>query len=146
MPGVAGGYLGYDTGLLRETLVDLPHGELLVRAVSRLYDRVAADDTDIEGEGIDSSQDLNLTYGASQGCTAGVPYVRAGNTTEGMINITVLKTARRCATCPSRPRTMHVPLAIVDELQPGTEISIAAAAEASGKLILDVGILEVNTS
>jgi hypothetical protein len=41
---------------------------------------------------------------------------------------------------------MHVPLAIVDELQPGTEISIAAAAEGLGKLILDVGILEVNTS
>lgn len=41
---------------------------------------------------------------------------------------------------------IHVPLAIVDELQPGTEISIAAAAESSGKLILDAGILEVNTS
>lgn len=41
---------------------------------------------------------------------------------------------------------MHVPLAIVDELQPGTEISIAVDAEGSGTLILDVGILEVNTS
>jgi assimilatory nitrate reductase catalytic subunit len=41
---------------------------------------------------------------------------------------------------------MHVPLAIVDELQPGTEISIAAAAERAGKLVLDVGILEVSTS
>jgi hypothetical protein len=39
-----------------------------------------------------------------------------------------------------------VPLAIVDELQPGTEISTAAAAEGSGKLMLDVGILELNTS
>ena len=47
--------------------------------------------TDIEGEGIDSPQDLNLTYTVSQGCTAGVQYVRAGNTTDGMINITVLK-------------------------------------------------------
>ncbi|MDP8973010.1 MAG: hypothetical protein M3N45_07485 [Actinomycetota bacterium] len=41
---------------------------------------------------------------------------------------------------------IHVLRAIVDELQPGTEISIAAATEGSGKLILDVGILEVNTS
>jgi hypothetical protein len=39
-----------------------------------------------------------------------------------------------------------VPLAIVDELQSGTEITIAAAAEGWGKLILDVGFLEVNTS
>ncbi len=42
--------------------------------------------------------------------------------------------------------TIHVPLAIVNELQPGTEISIVAAAEGSGNLILDIGILEVNTS
>ena len=48
---------------------------------------------------------------------------------------------------PVVPRgAIHVPLAIVDELQPGIEISIAVAAEGSGKLILDVGILEVNTS
>ncbi len=39
-----------------------------------------------------------------------------------------------------------MPLAIVTELQPGTELSITTAAEGSGKLILDVGILEVNTS
>jgi hypothetical protein len=41
--------------------------------------------------------------------------------------------------------SIHVPLAIVDELQPETEISIAAAKR-SGKLILDVVILEGNTS
>jgi hypothetical protein len=40
----------------------------------------------------------------------------------------------------------HVPLAIVDELQPGTEASVTAACEGSGTLILDVGILEVNKS
>ena len=40
----------------------------------------------------------------------------------------------------------HVPLAIVDELQPGTEITIGAAAEGWGRLILDVGFLEVDTS
>jgi hypothetical protein len=40
----------------------------------------------------------------------------------------------------------HVPLAIVDELRPGTEVSVAVAAEEPGTLILDVGILEVNTS
>ena len=41
---------------------------------------------------------------------------------------------------------IHVPLVLVDELQPRTENSIAAAAEGSGKLILEVDILEVNTS
>ncbi len=104
--------------------------------------------TDIEGEGIDSPQDLNLTYSVSQGCTAGIQYVRAGNTTEGMINITVLKDGQAMRYVPvvAAGGAIHVPLAIVDELQPGTEISIAATAEGSGKLILDVGVLEVNTS
>ncbi len=74
-------------------------------------------------------------------------YVRAGNTTEGMINITVLKDGKAMRYVPvAAGGAIHVPLAIVDELQPGTEISIAAAAERSGKLILDIGILEVNTS
>lgn len=40
---------------------------------------------------------------------------------------------------------MHVPLAIVDELRPGTDIEVAAASEGTGTLILDTGILEVNT-
>lgn len=40
---------------------------------------------------------------------------------------------------------MHVPLAIVDDLRPGTAIEIVAAAEDAGTLILDVGILEVST-
>ena len=103
--------------------------------------------TDIVGEGIDSPQDLNLTYSVSQGCTAGVQYVRAGNTTEGMINVTVLKDNKAMRYVPvAAGGTIHVPLAIVDELQPGTEISIVAAANGSGKLILDIGILEVNTS
>ena len=103
--------------------------------------------TNIEGEGIDSPQDLNLTYTVSQGCTAGVQYVRAGNTTEGMINITVLKDGKAMRYVPvAAGGAMHVPLAIVDELQPGTEFSIAAAAVRSGTLILDIGILEVNTS
>jgi hypothetical protein len=34
----------------------------------------------------------------------------------------------------------------VDELRPGTEVSVAVAAEGSGTLILDVGVLEVSTS
>lgn len=41
---------------------------------------------------------------------------------------------------------VHVPSAIVDELQPGTVVSVSVAAEGPGTLILDIGILEVNTS
>jgi hypothetical protein len=40
---------------------------------------------------------------------------------------------------------MYVPLAIVDELRPGTDIEVAAAYERTGTLILGIDILEVNT-
>jgi hypothetical protein len=102
---------------------------------------------DIEGEGLDSPKALNLTYTVPQGCTAGVQYVRAGSTAPGMANITLLQNGKVMRYVPVAARSaMHVPLAIVDELRPGTEIAIAAAAEASGTLILDIGILEVNIS
>ncbi|HEX8260978.1 MAG TPA: hypothetical protein VF558_11860 [Rubrobacteraceae bacterium] len=70
-----------------------------------------------------------------------------GNTTGGMINVTVLRSGPAMRYVPvAAGGAIHVPLAIVDELQSGTEITIAAAAEGWGKLILDVGFLEVNTS
>lgn len=103
--------------------------------------------TDIEGQGLSSPETLNLTYTVSQGCTAGVQYVRAGSTVPGMVNITILKNGKAMRYVPVAAQSaIHVPLAIVDELRPGTEISVAVAAEGSGTLILDIGILEVNTS
>ena len=70
-----------------------------------------------------------------------------GNTTGGMINVTVLRDGQAMRYMPvAGGGAIHVPLAIVDKLQPRTEITIAAAAEGWGKLILDVGFLEVNTS
>jgi hypothetical protein len=76
-----------------------------------------------------------------------VQYVRVGNTAEGMANITLLKDGKVMRYFPiSAGGSIHVPLAIVDELRPGTEVSVAAACEGSGTLILDIGILEVNKS
>jgi hypothetical protein len=103
--------------------------------------------TEVEGEGLNSPSPLNLGYTVPQGCTAGVQYVRAGSTVPGMLNITLLQNGKVIRYIPvAAESAMHVPLAIVDELRPGTEVSVVVAAEGSGTLILDVGILEVNTS
>lgn len=103
--------------------------------------------TEIEGEGLNSPKSLNLTYTVPQGCTAGVHYVRAGSTVKGMVNITILKNGKvMCYVPVAAGSAMHVPLAIVEDLSPGTEVEVTAAAEGSGTLILDVGILEVNTA
>ena len=103
--------------------------------------------TTVEGVGLDSPSPLNLTYTVPQGCTAGVQYVRAGNAAGGMVNITLLKDGKAVRYFPiSAGGATHVPLSIVDELQPGTGISVAATGEGSGTLILDIGVLEVSTS
>ena len=95
--------------------------------------------TEKEGDGLDSPKALNLTYTVPQGCTAGVQYVRAGSTAPGMANITLLQDGKVMRYVPvAAGNAMHVPLAIVDELRPGTEIAIAVAAEAYGTLILDI--------
>ncbi|MBA4115870.1 MAG: molybdopterin oxidoreductase [Rubrobacter sp.] len=103
--------------------------------------------TEVEGEGLNSPTPLNLSYTVPQGCTAGVQYVRAGSTVTGMLNITLLQNGKVMRYIPvAAGSATHVPLSIVDELQPGTEVSVAVAAEGSGTLILDIGVLEVNTA
>lgn len=103
--------------------------------------------TEVEGEGLNSPGALDLSYTVPQGCTAGVQYVGAGSTVEGMLNITLLQNGNVMRYVPlAAASTTHVPLAIVGELQPGTEVTVAVAAEGAGTLIFDVGILEVNTS
>ena len=103
--------------------------------------------TEIGGEGLNSPEDLGLSYTVPQGCTAGVQYVRAGSTAGGMANVTLLRDGKVMRYFSiSAGGTVHVPLAIVDELEPGTEVSVTAAAEGAGTLILDVGILEVSTA
>ena len=103
--------------------------------------------TTVEGEGLNSLSPLDLAYTVPQGCTAGIQYVRAGNAAGGMVNVTLLKDGEVMRYFPvAAGSSTHVPLAIVDELQPGTEVSVSAAGEGSGTLILDVGILEVTVS
>ena len=73
--------------------------------------------------------------------------MRAGNTAEGMANITLLNDGKVMRCFPaSTGGAIPVPLAIVDELRPGTKVDVVAACEGRGTLILDVGILEVNAS
>lgn len=100
-----------------------------------------------EGKGLDSPEPLDLTYIVPQGCTSGVQYVRAGNASAGMVNITLLKNGQPMRYVPvAAGGAIHVPLAIVDDLRPGTGIEVFVAGEGIGTLIVDVGITEVSTA
>ncbi len=102
--------------------------------------------TEVEGQGLDSPEPLDLTYIVPQDATAGVRYVSVGNASAGMINITLLKNGQPMRYVPvAANASIHVPLAIVDDLSPGTGIEVVAAGQGSGTLIVDVGIAEVST-
>ena len=102
--------------------------------------------TEIEGNGLDSPEALDLTYIVPQGATAGVQYVRAGNASAGMVNVTLLKNGQPMRYVPvAAGGSIHVPLAIVDDLRPGTGIEVVAAGQGAGTIIVDVGITEVST-
>ena len=81
--------------------------------------------------GLNSPGAPDLSYTIPQGCTAGVRYVRAGSTVEGMLNISPpLQNGKATRYVPVvAASTTHVPLAIVDKLEPGTEVTIAVAAQ-----------------
>ena len=103
--------------------------------------------TDIEGLDLHAPAPLELTFTVPQGCAAGVQYVRAGNTSPGMVNITLLKNGKTMRHFPiSGGGATHVPLSIVEDLRPGTGVEVGAAAERAGTLLPDIGILEVSTA
>lgn len=103
--------------------------------------------TTFEGTGLSTPSPIEgLTYEVPQGATAGVQYVRAGNASGGMALVTLMKNGDVMRLFPvGAGGTIHIPLAIVDDLKPGTDITVTIAAETSGTLVLDVGILEVAT-
>ena len=100
--------------------------------------------TTFEGQGLDQPLPLGLTYTVPPGRTAGMFYFRAGSTVSGMLNVTVLRNGKVMRYFPvASNSSIHVSLAIVEELPEGTHIDIVAAGEGSGTLILDIGYLEV---
>jgi len=100
--------------------------------------------TTFEGRGLERPLPLGLSYTVAQGRTAGMFYFRAGSTVGGMVNVSVMRNGSLMRYFPiAADSTVHVSLAIVEELPAGTKIEILAAGEGSGTLILDIGYLEI---
>lgn len=97
-----------------------------------------------EGRGLTRPLPLELRYRVPAGKTAGLFYVRAGSTVSGMVNLSIVRDGVPMRFFPlAADSTIHVSLAIVEDLPGGTRIEVHAAGEGSGTLIIDVGLLEV---
>ncbi len=73
-------------------------------------------------------------------------YLRAGNSTDAMISVSLLRdgTVMRIFPVGARAGT-HVQLVVVEDISPGSRLDIAVAAPsgADGTLVLDFGLLEI---
>ena len=100
------------------------------------------------GEGLShlTLLDPSLTYVVPADKRAQLIYLRAGNSTSEFAYVAIVQDGKpaRWFAVGAKGGT-HVPLAVVEDLQPDTRIEVhfAAAEGVSGTMMLDLGIIEI---
>ena len=102
-----------------------------------------------EGRGFDMPQSLGekASYTVPSDRRAQMVYVRAGNSGAELVNLQLFRDGKLCRYFPIGARaSVHVPLAVVEEMFPESklELQLAAPAKASGTLIVDIGFVELD--
>lgn len=100
-----------------------------------------------EGQGLEALRPVRegLSYVVPEGKHAQFVYFRGGNSTNEMIYAALLRDGEPMRLFPiSAKGGCHVPLAVIEDLLPGTrlEIFVAAPRGVSGTLVVDVGFVE----
>ena len=73
-------------------------------------------------------------------------YLRAGNSSGELICLTLMRDGRPMRMFPVGAKAAeHVPLVVVEDLQPDTklEVFVAAPQGTAGHVVLDIGLLEI---
>ena len=73
-------------------------------------------------------------------------YVRAGNTTGELVYLELRSMGKTMRLFPIGAKSaVHVPLAVVEDLQPETllEVFVAAPSGLQGSIVLDIGLVEI---
>lgn len=99
------------------------------------------------GHGLDSPKPLHssLVYTVPFDKRAQLVYFRAGNSSAELIYAVIAADGLPKRYFPIGAKSaVHVPLAVVEDLQPETklEILLAAPAETSGVCVIDIGLME----
>lgn len=95
-----------------------------------------------------NSLDDTLTYVVPEGRKAELVYFRAGNHSEDLLYLAVAADDTAIRYFPIGPKSdFHVPLAIVEPHPAGTRLTVQLAAPRglTGTLIVDAGILEIDS-
>jgi len=101
-----------------------------------------------EGRGLDELVSLGaeLSYQAPPDKRAQLVYFRAGQSSDAFVYVAVKRDGTVIRLFPLAAKgAMHVPLAVVEDLEKGSrlDVLVSAPAGARGALVLDIGIVEV---
>jgi hypothetical protein len=87
-----------------------------------------------------------VSYQAPHDKRAQLVYFRAGHSLDAFVYVSLQRDGRVVRLFPLGAKAaMHVPLAVVEDIEPGSkmEVFLGAPAGAAGTLVLDIGIVEV---
>ncbi|MBB5696129.1 hypothetical protein [Muricoccus pecuniae] len=101
-----------------------------------------------EGQGLAVSVPLDdgLSYTVPADRRAQLVYLRAGNSADGLITLTLLRDGVPMRLFPVGAKgAMHVPLAVLEDLFPETKVEVLVSAErgVAGHVVLDIGLMEI---
>ena len=100
------------------------------------------------GGGLDKPTLLDpaLAYTVSPDKRAQLVYLRAGNSSDALVCLTLMRDGKAMRLFPVGAKAAeHVPLTVVEDLQPDTKLAVffAAPEGVSGHLVLDLGFVEI---
>ncbi len=100
------------------------------------------------GHGLDKFGPVGggLVYTVPADKRAQLIYLRAGNSSAELISLVLLRDGKPMRLFPVGAKAdTHVPLAVVEDLEPDTkiELQLAAGAGVTGMVVIDVGLLEI---
>jgi hypothetical protein len=101
-----------------------------------------------KGSGFDkpAAIDKKLTYTVPSDKRCQLIYLRAGNSSSELIYLLLTRDGKPMRYFPIGGKSSeHVALVVTEDISPDTklEVLMAAAAEASGTLVIDIGLLEI---
>ena len=86
-------------------------------------------------------------YGAEPDKRAQFIYLRAGNSSDELVYVQLLRDGKPMRLFPiGAKQGVHIPLAVVEDLFPETKLEVACGAPKGslGSLVLDIGLLEID--
>lgn len=100
-----------------------------------------------EGQGLEQATKLEpaARYKVPGDRRAQLIYMRAGNASDALVNLTLLRNGEVMRLFPiGAQASVHVPLAVVEDIFPDSELElwIAAPKGVGGQVVVDLGFLE----